>query len=221
MKAFLKQIIGIRYVRRTSMRLFVWLHNLSYKMLTKLAIVENRGKHPKHDILRYHEFFVRNVESTDAVIDIGCGKGENAYDIAAKAKYVVGIDIKAKNIEAAKRKYSRENLEYVVGDVLTYPCTQTFDAVVLSNVLEHIEHRVEFLRALKDVSSKILLRVPMVNRDWLTVYKQQQAFEYRLDPTHFIEYTVETLQSELQASGWVMESYSVQFGELWGVLHDA
>jgi len=200
------------------LKFFVWLHNFCYKVISKLAIKDNNGTHPKHKILNYHQFFIDNVEINDEIIDIGCGKGENAYDIAKKAKKVIAVDIKEQNIEYAKRHFKRDNLEFLVGDVLNYNFDRKFDKIVLSNVLEHIENRVDFLKKLHDLSGTILLRVPMLDRDWLTVYKKEKGLEYRLDRTHFIEYTLPTIEQELFDSGWVVNKYSLQFGEFWGVI---
>lgn len=218
MRDLLKKIVTHPSIHRGLLWCVILIDNLAYKLLTKLAILGNGGTHPKHDILRYYEFFSSHLSPEDTVIDVGCGKGENSYMMAAKAKKVVGIDIKSKNIRYAETHWKRPNLEYIVGDILRYPLPHTFDKIVLSNVLEHIDERNAFLQNLHAVSSVILLRVPMINRDWVAVYKKQKGFEYRLDPTHFIEYTLEELKQELEASGWAIESYSVQFGEFWGVV---
>jgi len=200
------------------LKLFVWLHNVSYKIITKLAVKKEGGIHPKHRIMPYHQFFIDNVGNNDTVLDIGCGNGAVAYDVAGKAKQVVGIDLKESNITHARKHFSRSNLEFITGDVWGYNFGRRFDKIVFSNVLEHIDKRVEFLQRLHGVSDVILLRVPMLDRDCLVIYKKELGLEYRLDPTHFIEYTLEDLQGELQASDWKIDSFSIQFGEFWGVV---
>lgn len=205
-------------VLKKIIKLVCVLDNWCYKVMTKLSIVENNGLHPKHRILNYHKFFLDNTQITDYVIDIGSGNGANAYDVAGKATKVVGIDISKKNVEKSTEKYSRENLTYIVGDATKYIFERRFDKIILSNVLEHIEHRIDFLRLLHSISDTILLRVPMIDRDWVVVYKKEHNIEHRLDPTHFIEFTDEILRKELVEAGWKVESHSVQFGEWWGVV---
>lgn len=61
----------------------------------------------------------------------------------------------------------------------------------------------------------LLIRVPMINRDWLTLYKKELGLEYRLDKSHFIEYTLESFKGELACIGLEVDSYSIQFGEIW------
>jgi 2-polyprenyl-3-methyl-5-hydroxy-6-metoxy-1,4-benzoquinol methylase len=197
----------------------LWLHNFSYKLSTKFAIKAEGGLHPKHRLTNYHQFFVDNIEESDVVLDIGCGNGALTFDLAKKAKFVDGIDLDEKNIEVAKRKYNAENIEYKLGDATKDLSEEKYDVIVLSNVLEHIENRVEFLRKLKKLAPKILIRVPMINRDWITLYKRELGVEWRSDKTHYVEYTLETLKEELEKAGLNLESYSIQFGEIWAVVN--
>jgi SAM-dependent methyltransferase len=211
---FLKQ----KEINSIALKFFVWLDNLCYRMITKIAIIDNDGAHPKHRILDYHSFFSLHLLQTDTVLDVGCGNGSVAFDVALVAKEVVGIDIDKKNIENAKRTNSRANITYLIGDATTYPFAEKFDKIILSNVLEHIENRIDFLKKLHNISDTILLRIPMIDRDWVTVYKKEKGLEYRLDSTHFVEYTLNNLKDELIKSHWDIEIYSIQFGEFWGVL---
>jgi SAM-dependent methyltransferase len=206
-------------LRRPLTRLLVWLHNWSYHLIAFFA--SHSGQHPKHDIQRYHEFFVQNVTPSDRVLDVGSGHGDVSFDVAKKAKNVVGIDISAKNIALAQNKYARPNLSFIVGDALTHVFPQPFDVIILSNVLEHIEHRVDFLKKLSAIAPALLIRVPMITRDWISVYKKNEGFEYRLDDTHFIEYDEPTFTQEIQEVGLTIDHQHVTFGELYAVVRRA
>lgn len=199
-------------------KIFVSLHNFSYKVISFLAIRKNKGLHPKHRILNYHQFFLDHISEQDQVLDIGCGHGPLAYDISQKASEIFAIDIYRPNIEIAKKKFHNENLHYILGDATVYPFTKTFDKIVLSNVLEHIDKRVEFLRSIRGLAPRILIRVPLITRDWLSVYKKEIGCEYRLDLTHFTEYTEEAFQKEIQLAGLEIESAYNKFGELYSVV---
>ncbi|MDD4990304.1 MAG: class I SAM-dependent methyltransferase [Candidatus Pacebacteria bacterium] len=190
------------------------LHNFAYKLSSVLAI-KQEGKHPKHRLTSYHRFFLDNIQKGNKVLDIGCGWGELAFDLAKKAKKVVAIDLNEAYLKKAKQKNSLPNIEYVLGDATTYSFKEHFDVVVLSNVLEHIEKRVEFLRKIKPLANKFLIRVPMLNRDWIVLYKKEMGVEYFLDKGHFTEYTLEELQAELSQAGYTVENYSIQFGEFY------
>lgn len=201
------------------LKIVLMSHSFAYRLAGYLTQkVEKNGLHPKHRLMNYHKFFVDNVGENNTVLDIGCGNGALTYDIAKKAKKVVGIDLKEQNISIAKRKFSRENMEYVHGDALTDLPNKRFDVIILSNVLEHIDKRTKFLTSLKKLAHKFLIRVPMLNRSWIDIYKKELGLEYRLDNTHFIEYTFESFKEELDKAGLHILDYSIQFGEIWTVV---
>ena len=200
------------------LKYILFFHNFLYKLISKLAIIANHGIHPKHDILKYEEFFLNCIDPADTIVDIGCSSGEVTRVVASKAKKVVGIEIEPKKIAKAKGKKHINNLTYIVGDATNYTFEDKFDKIILSNVLEHIENRIDFLKKMHTISDTILLRVPMIDRDWITIYKKQLDIEYRLDKTHYIEYTINSLKKELKESGWNLDSFSIQFGECWGKL---
>jgi len=89
-------------VARKIVKLFIEIHNFTYKIISRLSIIAEGGIHPKHRLTKYHEFFVNNISTGDIVLDVGCGNGFLKYDIAWKAKHVTAIDLNPKNIEFAK-----------------------------------------------------------------------------------------------------------------------
>ena len=197
-------------------KLLLWVHRFSYRVVGLLSQkVEEDGLHPKHRLMNYHKFFVDNVDKDDVVLDVGCGNGALSYDVAKKAKKVVGVDFNKKNVSFAKERYSEENIEYICGDALKDLTDEKFDVIIMSNVLEHIENRVEFLGKLREKAAKFLIRVPMINRDWITLYKKEMGLDYRLDKGHFVEYTLEYFVKELEEAGLSIKEYSIQFGEIW------
>ena len=191
--------------------------NFLYKVISFLAIKNEGGIHPKHRLIGYHRFFIDNISVNDTVLDIGCGNGALAYDLAGKAKSVTGIDIVEKNISKAKAKYSKANIEYILGDVTRDLKRQKFSVIILSNVLEHIEDRPVFLKQIKGLATKYLVRVPMFDRDWLPLYKKELGIDWRLDKTHFIEYTESLFKEEIIDAGYQIDSLSIQFGEIWAI----
>lgn len=211
-------LIRSKWICDFFLRFFVWLDNIAYRGITKVALLESDGTHPKHRIMNYHQFFLDHVAQTDNVIDVGCGKGLVTYDIAKKVNCVVGIDCNSDNVEYAKKNFLRGNAQYLVGDATAYVADKKFDVIILSNVLEHISDRITFLKKMHSLAPIILLRVPMIDRDWVTIYKKEHNLEYRLDKTHYIEYTIPMIKKELIQADWDLKEYSVQFGELWGVV---
>jgi SAM-dependent methyltransferase len=201
-----------------TLKFFLRVHNLIYKIISFLSIKVEGGIHPKHRIMNYHDFFVSDISDSDTVLDIGCGNGALSFDIAKKAKSVIGIDINKQNIEKAQSKYGGSNIKYLVGDATKDLKGEKFDVIVLSNVLEHIENRTDFLKNIKNLASKFLIRVPVFDRDWMTLYKKEFGIEWRLDKTHFIEYTEVSFREEMKKAGYQIENLSIQFGEIWSII---
>ena len=202
------------------------IHSLSYKLSGLLASVIQNGVHPKHLIMRYKEWFVDNINNNDTVLDIGCKNGMMVNLMSSKANFVYGIDIEEKYIEIANRERSNTNINYAVGDATNYDYKKfkPITVVTLSNVLEHIKYREKFLKKLiKQIpwknknNKKFLIRVPMINREWIVIYKKNLGLDYRLDNTHYIEYTFEQFEDELNKCNIEILSYDIRFGEIYSV----
>ena len=146
------------------------------------------------------------------------GSGHN-YDAVYNMLYGPNIvDISKDAIKFARERFGRENIKYFIGDATIYDFDETFDYIILSNVLEHIKDRITFLKKISPLAKYILIRVPMINRSWLPLYKKQLGMEYKLDPTHYIEYTYDTFLKEIDSGGFKIIDYSIQFGEIWAKL---
>jgi 2-polyprenyl-3-methyl-5-hydroxy-6-metoxy-1,4-benzoquinol methylase len=191
------------------------LYNYLYKRISFLARKINGGVHPKHRILAYYEYFLRLISEGSKVLDIGCGHGELDYQLANKAKTIIGIDINQNSIRMAQAHFQKDNIKYIVGDATKYQFQEHFDYIILSNVLEHVKNRIEFLLNIKNLASTILIRVPMINRSWIVLYEKELNIEYRLDNSHCVEYTYETFEKEMNQVGLKIISHSIQFGEIW------
>jgi len=59
------------------------------------------------------DFILRKLSIDDIVLDLGCGYGRVAIELAKKAKKIIGIDISQDNIELAKNLHQQiDNLEF-------------------------------------------------------------------------------------------------------------
>jgi len=236
LKAFstaqLEKLIKAIIAQRTDMllpdealRFLLHLDNYLYTLEGKKAVEYGGGIHIKHRHIRYHDFFVNRINKGERVLDIGCGNGALTRDIAERAgAYVIGIDLNPDNIVKAEQHHAHPKVEYRVGDALKDLPQDSFDVVVLSNVLEHLPNRVEFLRKIQTIlsPSRILIRVPLYERDWRVPLKEELGIDYRLDPTHRIEYTVEGFAEEVEEAGLKIAYQEVRWGELWTeVVRDA
>lgn len=197
------------------------LHNLCYKLVSLISI-RLEGEHPKHRLIKYKDYFFDRVDNDDVVLDIGSNTGSITFHLSKKAHHCYGIEIDKAHHLIAVKKNNKKNVEFINSDATIYNYSQLMpiSVIVMSNVLEHIENREQFLDdILRKISwkrnkiPKLLIRVPMIDRDWITLYKHNIGVEWRLDPTHFVEYTMDELTAELKNVNIFIEDAKVRFGE--------
>ena len=203
-----------------SLRFLFRLDAALYILEGQKAIDYDGGVHSKHRIMRYHDFFVNNVRQEERVIDIGCGIGALAYDVAERSgASVVAIDLNPDNIAVAQRRYSHPRINYLVGNVMHDLPGDSYDVIILSNVLEHLPKRADFLRIIQEKvhPCRLLIRVPLFEREWRVPLKRELGVEWRLDTTHEIEYSIESFAEEMGAAGLRIMHQEVRWGEIWAV----
>ncbi|HUF01631.1 MAG TPA: class I SAM-dependent methyltransferase [Gaiellaceae bacterium] len=204
--------------REKAMRELLEVHDVAFQGMDRGAIDYDGGIHAKHRLTRYHDFFVERIRPGERVLDVGCHKGELAIDIAERTgATVVGIDRSPWALEQARGRFSHSNVTYVEADALAFAPDEPFDVVVLSNVLEHLGPRVEFLRGLRDRvgATCLLIRVPVLERDWTVPLRRELGLAYFSDPEHEVEYDVDLLRTELSAAGWEMREPVLAWSEIW------
>ena len=209
-----------RVAPERALRALLRLEDLLFRRIDVLAVELDGGVHAKHRIMRYHDFFVERVREGETVLDVGCGKGELAHDLAERSgARVTGIDVNAASLAFARDHFPSPPLELVQADAREWEPGRSFDAVVLSNVLEHIEDRVGFLRRLVEVAGpqRLLVRVPVLERDWAIGLRRELGLPYFSDPTHHTEYDRAQLERELSAAGLELAELEQRWGELWAV----
>ena len=194
------------------------LDNWIYYFLSQQAIYYNQGVHPKHRLTKYHDFFIERIQPGERVIDIGCGIGAVTYDIAENAgAYVLGIDMNPALIDEAVRKHHHPRAEYLYADIQEDQIEGDFDVVVMSNILEHLADRSVLIHRLQNKlnPSRWLIRVPLYDRDLRVPLKKEIGIEWRLDPTHEIEYTIESFIAEIKQAELKINHLEVHWSEIW------
>jgi 2-polyprenyl-3-methyl-5-hydroxy-6-metoxy-1,4-benzoquinol methylase/glycosyltransferase involved in cell wall biosynthesis len=85
------------------------------------------------------------------VLDLACGEGYGTYMLAKEAEHAVGVEIDQPTIEHARRKYIRDNVEFIQGSILEVPIEgkQKFDVVVCFEGFEHIDRHDKLLSEIK------------------------------------------------------------------------
>lgn len=206
---------------KSGLQELISLHEDLMWHINQAAIRYEKGIHPKHRLMDYHRFFVERLKKSDRVLDVGCGYGAVAFSMAKAGALVTGVDMDETNIQQARKLYQHENLKFLLGDVRKDLPEDNFNVIVMSNVLEHIENRAEMLKTLREKfqPERWLIRVPMINRDWLVPLKKELDMPYYSDTTHYTEYTIESFQDEMTNAGLEVRHTEVKWGEIWAEVH--
>lgn len=79
------------------------------------------------------------------ILDFGVGTGLLGFDVATSVKQVYGVDISSEMISKLKEKNSDElNIISFTQDIINEPLEQTFDGLISSMTLHHIENLKNF-----------------------------------------------------------------------------
>lgn len=104
----------------------------------------------------------------DSVLEIGCATGEliDEFPVCDGGRKV-GIDISAENIRVARERFP--TVTFMHGDFAQCG-VRDFACVILSDVLEHVEDDVGFLRAAASMGRQTLVNLPLED-NWLNRHR--------------------------------------------------
>ncbi|XP_030851171.1 ubiquinone biosynthesis O-methyltransferase, mitochondrial [Strongylocentrotus purpuratus] len=110
------------------------------------------------------------------IVDVGCGGGILAEPLARLGATVIGVDATPENIEVAQHHVShdptiRGNVKYICGTAedLVRTEDEAFDALVCSEVLEHVSHKENFIKTCAElVKPGGSIFFTSVNQTWLS-----------------------------------------------------
>ena len=150
MKRIIRPVIFNKLVARIALIPLLRCHSFCYKCVGILASILNDGVHPKHQILKYKEWFLDNIEHGWVVLDVGSNTGMLPFLLAEKAEFVYGVELNQDYVHTATTQRSKENIEYICADItkMEQDLDKPINCITLSNVLEHIEKRICFLKAI-------------------------------------------------------------------------
>jgi SAM-dependent methyltransferase len=165
---------------------------------------------PNRALLKLFEQHVLAERPQPAVLDVGCGAGANAREIRQLAPDVrlVGIEPNAQAATLA-RAACDEVFEGTLDHFLEHAATRRFDAVVLSDVIEHVADPLGFLKRLASHpatrSAAWLVSVPNYAVWYNRLRTLAGTFSYTwsglYDRTHLRFFTRRSLQELLAAAG--------------------
>ncbi|MEG4058465.1 MULTISPECIES: class I SAM-dependent methyltransferase [unclassified Microcoleus] len=97
-----------------------------------------------------NDFFINNLSvSKGAALDIGCGSGILAFELAQYYDNVVAVDLSEKMLAIASQKRSAPNIEYIQMDASQLALERKFDLIVSAATFHHLPNLPAALNAIK------------------------------------------------------------------------
>ena len=128
-------------------------YNEYYELASKTLISQRPTDLSRTSI----DFILNNIEAGESVIDIGCGRGYLAKEIAKisnNTENVIGLDI--------EKPLDTEGYKFVQGSIEKIPFPdKSFDKVTCSHVLEHvIDFAACFAELIRVAKKKLIIVLP-------------------------------------------------------------
>ena len=91
------------------------------------------------------------------------------------------------------------------------------DKVIISNVLEHIDNRIEFIKNLKLITNAkyFLIRVPLLRGIGKFPLMRELGINYFSDSDHKIEHSILEFKQEMTDSKLIIKEIKTLWGEIW------
>ncbi|HMD51324.1 MAG TPA: class I SAM-dependent methyltransferase [Solirubrobacteraceae bacterium] len=172
------------------------------------------------------QFLLGHVATGDRALDVGCGEGRFAAELARRGVQVVGIDVAEEPLRRARALHAGLDLRLVQAEGTWPLADSSFDVVWAGEVIEHVADTAGWLSQVRRVlrsGGTLLLSTPAHGRlQRLRLGISQRAFAAHFDPLgeHLRFYTRDTLTRLLEEFGFEQVDVRGAGGPSWapGVL---
>lgn len=143
-------------------------------------------------IARY-KFACKWLTESDRVMEVGCGEGFGCNFFSRHVQQMVGLDLDQQVVHRCESSYQRENLRFVVGDIVNpqLPPQADFDAVISFEMIEHITQEegtkmVANCAAHLKEAGLLIISTPRAREDRSVSRQAHHVFEYDYETLHDI-----------------------------------
>jgi 2-polyprenyl-3-methyl-5-hydroxy-6-metoxy-1,4-benzoquinol methylase len=149
-------------------------------------------------------FLNENVRPGERVLDVGCGEGRFAAELARAGATVVGIDVAEEPLRRARELHPELDVRLVDAEGGWELADASFDVVWAGEVIEHVADTAAWLSEVRRVlrsGGRLLLSTPAHGRlTILALALSRRAFAARFDPRgeHLRFYSRATLTELLE-----------------------
>lgn len=134
------------------------------------------------------------------LVDVGAGDGNVLFQLSRSGlvKEMVALEISESGLEIIESRGISQVSEIKKFDGYAIPYTdKDFDLAIAIHVLEHVEHERLFIKELGRVSKRLFIEVPLEHG-----FNVQRSIDNGKKTGHINFYTIETLKSLLESSGF-------------------
>lgn len=149
-----------------------------------------------------YRFILDELKPQSKILEVGCFLGRYCDYFKSQGHDPIGIDLSSKVIEEGKKLFPNLDLRVTSGEMDREFDQNQFDAVIASEVIEHVLHPDEFLKQIVNVlkpGGRLLLTTQ--NSNAIHYRLRMLVGKFRWDPTHLRLYSKPELMQEIEGSG--------------------
>jgi SAM-dependent methyltransferase len=151
--------------------------------------------------------------SGQRVLDFGGGTGSVTHALLENGNKVVYLDHSPEACKSAQKRFAHnQNFTLMLPHNFKGQPEKSFDLIVLSHVLEHVEDRKSLLTEMKSKARKIHIEVPDFSSDPLNYVRSILSLPVHKDDDHVVEFTRESLMELIHGVDLQIEKLEVRDG---------
>lgn len=151
----------------------------------------------------HHELrlrWIKKLIGKGSVLDVGCSDASLLLMLDNKKK--MGVDINKEQIERNKKLY--KDIYFKFGDIVKLPLKESFDYVVCSEVLEHLENPEKAISELHRVCRRYLIVSVPTYLSLFCIRRHYDNPKANVGVGHIQGYTLKKIQNQLEKNGFVV-----------------
>lgn len=124
-----------------------WKKSYDYDLQEIYGQVSNRGYFYAYDNRRRHAITLLSEALGPAarILDIGAAQGNFSLQLAEMGYEITWNDLRGELVDYVRLKHEHGKLHFAVGNAFELQFPQPFDAVLITEIIEHVAHPDDFL----------------------------------------------------------------------------
>ncbi len=148
-------------------------------------------------------------------LDAGCGTGTvtNLVFEFLKSEKATGLDISENMIKSAMGMNSHPRINFICRDILNFRPAASFDAVISTDIIEHVPDDQQFIRQILNLGNICIIRLPLEN-SWINILLKWLHISDEFAKTrnrygHIHHYSLSSFSDLVHKAGGTISTYSL------------